>query len=316
MGVMEEAQALARAGRQADARAHVQRASAAGDAEALLAVANWRLFGLYGPRDPGEAHRLLERAGMAGSAEAVRLRATLIGNGTGCTPDPARAAHLLRTIAGADPVAAAQLALLAKMMPPDQARGLATETLREQPPIRVVRGLLLPDECQYLIRQAEPRLEPSYIVDPHGRRRPHPVRTSAGTSFGPVHEDLVVRALNLRIAAATDTDVSWGEPLHMLRYQPGQEYRPHLDTLPGVTNQRRWTALIYLNEAFEGGETQFDRIGLTFRGRTGDALMFGSLDPHGRPDERTRHAGLPVRSGLKWLATRWVRGAAYDPWNG
>ena len=316
MGVMDEAQALVRAGRPADARAYVERAGEAGNAEALLALAHWRLFGLYGPRDLAGAHRLLERAATAGSVEAARVRATLIGNGTGCAAHPARAATLMRQIAGADPFAAFQLAFLPMMMSPDRADALPVETLSDDPPVRLVRGLLLPEECRFLTTLAEPRLEPSYIVAPDGSRRPHPTRTSAGTSFGPMDEDLIVHALNRRIAAVTGTDVNWGEPLHILRYAPGQEYRPHVDTLPGVANQRQWTMLVYLNDDYQGGATEFDQLGLTVRGEPGDGLLFRSVDAAGRPDPRTRHAGLPVTSGTKWLATRWIRGAPYDPWTG
>jgi prolyl 4-hydroxylase len=314
MGVMDEAQALAKAGRGAEAKRHVERAAASGDPEALLALANWRLFGLYGPRDLAEAHRLLGRAAAAGDTDAVRMQATLIGNGTGCRADPARAARLLGSIAGVDSFAAFQLAFLAKMMRLDQANALPSEVLSKDPPVRLIRGLLLPEESSYLMTLSEPRLEPSFIIDPSGARRPHPTRTSSGTSFGPLDEDLVVRAINSRIAALTGTDVAWGEPLHILRYEPGQEYRPHLDTLPGVSNQRGWTMLIYLNADYDGGETAFDRLGVVAKGGPGDGLLFRSIDAAGRPDERTRHAGLPVRSGTKWLATRWIRQGPYHPW--
>jgi prolyl 4-hydroxylase len=45
-------------------------------------------------------------------------------------------------------------------------------------------------------------------------------------------------------------------------------------------------------------------------------LMFENVAADGRPDRRSRHAGRPVLSGTKWLATRWIRSAPYDPWTG
>lgn len=316
MSILDQAHNLAAQGKPAEAAALVEGAAEAGDGEALLATAHWRLFGMGVPRDLEDAHARFEKAAEAGSAEAVRTRAFLIGNGTGCPADPARALAMIEGIAAKDPIAAQQVAFLARMMPPGAAAALPVEALSEDPVVRIVRGLLLPDECRYLIAQAEPRLQPSSIVDPvTGARRPHPTRTSAGMNFGPTDEDLVIHAINRRLAAATGTDVGCGEILHVLRYAPGEEYRPHLDILPGAANQRQWTVLVYLNHGYGGGETRFDQLGITVKGAAGDALVFRSVTAEGRPDERTRHAGLPVSHGVKWLASRWIRQGPCTPWD-
>ena len=221
---------------------------------------------------------------------------------------------MLETISGDDPIAAAQLASLPTMRTLDHAEALRSDTLSDDPPVRMIRRLLLPAECRYLIAAAEPELERSFIVHPEtGRRIQHPTRTSLGMSFGPTQEDLVVRAINRRIAAVTGTDIAWGEPLQMLCYAPGQEYRPHVDALPGEANQRHWTMLVYLNEGYAGGETRFERLGFAAKGGPGDALLFRNVTPDGRGNPRTQHAGLPVTEGVKWLATRWIRQGPYAP---
>jgi prolyl 4-hydroxylase len=43
------------------------------------------------------------------------------------------------------------------------------------------------------------------------------------------------------------------------------------------------------------------------RGRKGDALVFVSALPNGDLDPLSEHAGLPVTSGTKYLASRWIR---------
>ena len=133
-------------------------------------------------------------------------------------------------------------------------------------------------------------------------------------SFGPLAEDRVIQLINERLAQVTGTTAEQGEPLHVLRYLPGQEYRPHVDALPGVANQRHWTVLVYLNQGYGGGATRFDLAGVEFAGREGDALVFRNVDAAGASDPRTRHAGLPVTEGIKWLATRWIRARRYHPW--
>jgi prolyl 4-hydroxylase len=120
-------------------------------------------------------------------------------------------------------------------------------------------------------------------------------------------ESPAVHALNRRLAAASDTRVEQGEPLQVLRYSPGQEYRPHLDAIADVDNQRILTFLVYLNDDYVGGETEFLATGLKVKGAKGDGLLFRNADTAARPDPRAKHAGLPVDSGEKYLASRWIR---------
>jgi prolyl 4-hydroxylase len=282
---------------------------------ALFELAKRKLGSADGARDVKEALRLLTQAAASGHVEAIRLKATLVGNGTGGPRDPDKATKLLRRIEKADPYAAVQLASAAAMRKPGEIRQLPVRRLCEDPPVRAIEGLLTPQECRYIRILAEPELEPSFVLDPRtGRRIPHPVRTSSGMSFGPTIEDRVIQLINDRLALVTGTRAEQGEPLHVLRYQPGQEYRPHVDALPGTANQRHWTVLVYLNDGYEGGATRFDLLGIEFAGREGDALIFRNVDAAGGGEPRARHAGLPVLQGTKWLATRWIRAKRYHPW--
>jgi prolyl 4-hydroxylase len=311
MSVLDQAQRLTAAGRQREAIELVATASSAGDAEAMYAVANWRLFAMYGGRDLAEAHRLLGAAATSGHTPSAQLRAYLTANGTGVAADPTAAQREMERLAPHDPFAAAQVMMLREM----PAALPAPRILCADPQVKMIDGFASERECNWIRTLAGPRLEPSFVIDSStGRRMPHPVRTSSGTSFGPTQEDLVVNAINRRIARATGTEHSWGEPLHILRYAPGQEYKPHVDTLPGEANQRGWTALLYLNDEYAGGETVFPETKVSARGRTGSLLIFANLAADGRPDPRTRHAGKAVTSGEKWLATRWVRQRPYHPW--
>lgn len=307
---MDEVQRLARQGNPGEGLALVARSANDGDGEALFILANWRLWGLYGPHDPAAALDLLGRSEAAGWPEALPLRATLIGNGTGCAANPERARAMLEPLGASDPVIAEQLRLLDAM----DDRPFQEEALSVDPDIRLVRGFLTAGECAYLMRRAEPALRPSMIIDDATRRPvPHPVRTSFSMNFDPASEDLVVHAINRRIAKLTGSDVGNGEPLHILRYTPGQEFRPHLDAMPGESNQREWTALTYLNDGYAGGATVFPDLGISAKGSAGDCLIFRVCNPAGDADVRLKHAGEPVAEGVKWLASRWIRRQAYVP---
>ena len=315
MSVLDDATRLNAEGRREEAVSLVERAAGKGDVEALVALANWRLFGLFGPRDLAAAHRLFDQAAAKGSIEAVRTKAILSANGTGCRADGDEAERLLQTIRDRDAHAALQLDFAAGMAPAGDFGPDRAEMLCEAPVIKRYSGLLTVRECAYLCTMAEPQLRPSFVTNPQtGAQMPHPIRTSMGMSFGPTQEDLVIRRLNERIAHVSGTDVACGEPLHILRYTPGQEYKPHTDSMPGEANQRSWTVLIYLNAEYEGGATCFPRVGVEFRGAPGDALIFHNVGGDGRPDPASLHAGLPVTKGVKWLATRWIRTRPHHPW--
>jgi prolyl 4-hydroxylase len=210
-----------------------------------------------------------------------------------------------------DPAARGQRALIEKMRlkaTGDPRRLPPREQISERPWAARVPGLFTREECDFLIAEARPRLAPSLVVDPQsGRQFRNPIRTSDGMSFAYVLENPAIRALNRRLAAASGTEVAQGEPLQVLRYAPGQEYRPHLDALTGDANQRILTVLVYLNDDYAGGETEFISTGLRFRGRKGDALIFRNALDDERADPLAQHAGLPVTAGEKIIASRWIR---------
>ncbi len=299
-------------GKQDEAIARVTEAAEQGDDWAALCLAEWKLTGQGIARDPAGAVELLEAAaGRGADAAALRL-VTLYASGTGCEPDYARALALAERLEQHGGLIAAQCVFLRQHAGEPGPDG---EELSGDPRVVLLRGALLREECAWIRALAEPRLEPSFVEEPGtGRRIPHPVRTSDGASFGPLHEDLVVNRINRRIARLSGTEYEWGEPLHVLRYAPQQQYRPHVDALPGVANQRQWTAIAYCNAGYEGGETHFPRLDLTVRGEEGDLLLFANTDGDGGSDKRSEHAGLPVSAGTKWIATRWIRQRRYHPW--
>lgn len=311
MDLMERLRELGAQGRGHEAIGLVEREADTGNGDAAFILANWRLWGIQLPRDLNAGHGLLDQARAAGHVEAARLKAHLLANGTGCLADFIEAKRILESIADRDADAARQLAMLSAM---EGATDPAEETLSEDPVVRFFRSALTAAECAYVAEKASPALRPSLIRDERtGQGVPDPIRKSSGMYFDPSIEDLVIRSINLRIARLSGTQVECGEMLHILRYSPGDEYRAHIDAMPGAVNQREATALIYLNDDYSGGETRFTGLGLTVKGRAGDCLVFVNADEAGRPDTRLRHAGLQVQTGVKWLASRWIRQRPFNP---
>ena len=289
------------------------------DVEGLFDLAAVKLVGKEEPRDVIGARRLLREAVEQGSEDAALLEVALTANGTGAPADWSGALARLRSAAKTSGVARAQLDLLGRMNLDVHGRPVKLPTprrLSSAPDVLLFSEMLSRAECAHVAAASADLLRPAVVVHPiTGRETLHPVRRSDAAVIGPAREDLVIGAINRRIAAATATSVEHGEPLAILRYRPGQEYRTHHDALPGEQNRRVRTAIVYLSDAYAGGATRFDVSGLEVRGAIGDVLVFGNVTADGTPDPAARHAGLPVHRGEKWIATRWIRARPLDPWS-
>lgn len=302
---------LAKAGHPFDGLRVLRDAQAQGDREAFLLEGLWMLEGRFVPRDLLGARRPLGEAADRGHLGAARTLTGLIASGVGAAPSWDTALAMLDSWSSRDPIAARQLELIKRM--PLDAEGIPVVDLRvrsvcHDPRIVRVDGLLSRDECAFLVQLAEPRMRRATIFhEAEQRFVEDPIRRSDKAAFPTVSEWPFVRAINLRIAAATGTSAECGEPLQVLRYQEGQEYRAHVDAIPGMDNPRVQTALVWLNDDYCGGETCFSELGIIERGASGDLLIFANTCDEGSPDHRTRHSGAPVTKGIKYLASRWIR---------
>ena len=318
--LLNEADRLLAAGHFAQAVSLVTNAADQGNVDALFRLASWNLTGGPLPRDLTRARDILRRAVTIGHVDAALLEIALTANGSGAPASWQSARGLLAVAARNDPVAAQHLILLDRMsLTPDghPAAKPTSMVLTDQPEVRHFPAFLTMEECAHLANAAGDLLAPAVVVDPRtGRNIPHPIRSSDGAVIGPMRESLVVRAINQRLAAITATDIAQGEALTILRYRPGQQFRPHFDAIGNARNQRTKTVLIYLNDGFSGGETQFPKLGVTIRPKAGDAIAFANTLSDDTTDPRSLHAGLPVTQGVKWLATRWIRKHPFDAWAG
>lgn len=303
--------ALCDRGEFADAARNLFAQADAGHLEALVTASQWRVFGTIVPRDLPDARRLLAKASEAGSIDGVRWHAFFLAAGVGGPANWTAAVAELRKIAPLDHRIERQLTLITRAS--IDAVGRSTRTLDVRrlsvaPEVWACDDFAATDECDYLATLASASFQPSLVVDPvTGGMIPNPVRRSDGMMFSVFDEDLVVNALNRRMAALSGTDFRQGEALQVLRYSPGGEYRAHLDAVPHTDNQRIATVLVYLSDDYDGGETQFVATGLRYKGRKGAALLFRNVLPNGELDPAALHAGLPVTRGTKLLASRWIR---------
>ena len=184
-----------------------------------------------------------------------------------------------------------------------------------EPRVVVFGGLLDAAECEELVALARERLSRSEtVVMGTGGSEVSTARTSEGMFFERGENPLVAR-IEARIAALLRWPVENGEGLQILRYRPGEEYKPHYDTFdpaaPGAGailargGQRLASLVITLDVPARGGATIFPGVGLEVMPVRGNAVFFSYDRPH--PDTRALHGGAPVLEGEKWVATKWLR---------
>lgn len=190
------------------------------------------------------------------------------------------------------------------------------------PRIVLFGNLLAADECEALIELSRGKLQRSNVVDRQtGHYQHHPDRTSDGTYFRRAETPLIAR-IETRIAELTGCTIERGEPIQVLHYRPGTEYKPHFDYFDPADEgnqqvlrlggQRVATLIMYLSDVDGGGSTVFPEIGLDVLPRRGNAVFFAYADDEGQLDPRTLHGGSPVASGEKWIATKWLRQREYS----
>lgn len=171
------------------------------------------------------------------------------------------------------------------------------------PNIVIMDNFLDEEECESLKEMARLRLEKSKTVDDVV-----PARTSEGMFFH-YRENVLIQNIEDRISMLVNWPANEAEPIQVVKYSVGMEYKPHYDFFSNEYmemkggKQRNATLIMYLNDPTEGGATTFPNLGIEIKPKQGSALFF-SYAP-GSNKEETLHAGAPVISGEKWIATKW-----------
>ena len=325
------------AGRHDDAVNALARATQGGDLDAMTELGKRLVIGDRAPLLPADGARFLHDAAAAGHADAAVRLATLAALGAHVPQSWNEALGVLVFAAerGSE-FAQGQLQALASR-PPSAADGEA-QWRRVAERIDVQAWLTAPGEttlsatplvcrfpefvtdavCAWLIDRARPRLKRALIYDPVGGQdiADH-MRTNSAAGFDLMQADVVQALVQTRISAAIGIPVQHMEGPTVLHYSPGEQITNHYDFVnPRIPNydkeiaergQRVITFLVYLNEDYEDGETEFPQLGLRYRGGKRDGLAFTNALPNGEPDLRMVHAGRPPRDGAKWLLSQFVR---------
>lgn len=180
-------------------------------------------------------------------------------------------------------------------------------------------NIFTPQECDHLIKKYNTDLKRQVVVS-HDKENPtgqiSESRTAEGTWINSDSDPIVKRLKNL-IAGITGLPVENQEAPNFLKYEIGGEYKAHMDAFSIDSpvyekhckdcGNRAFTSILYLNEDFEGGETDFPRIGMKVKPTIGSLFTWKNLDAKNILEPLSEHAGLPVKSGKKYAIVIWTR---------
>ncbi|MBI3438435.1 MAG: 2OG-Fe(II) oxygenase [Proteobacteria bacterium] len=304
----------------------LQHRAAAGDPRAQGELGGLMLVGRGARYAPEEGLQLVEAAAERDDTAALQLLAVLSALGAGRPYSWGEAVRLVARAAElGDVQAQGQMRLLGDPATFDLAEWFGAaeaQQLCQAPRVLTITNFFPKPACDWIIERARPRLEAARVNNPTtGGSSIEYNRSNTGAGFSVLDSDLILELANARVAATIQIARQNQEPANVLHYDPGQEFQAHFDYIdpaePHFTDlvrqqgQRVATALIYLNDDFEGGETAFPRLNWSFKGKAGDALIFWNTAVNGALEKGSLHAGLPPTRGEKWIYSKWVRDRAW-----
>lgn len=323
------------AGRHDEAIDTLARATAHGNVDATVALAKRLLVGDRAPFLPQEAVRFLGEAVAAGNAEAALRLAALAALGAHVAPSwndalgmlvvaaergSTDAQGQLRVLTGAlsDEDATDWPSLAARVDLPFWHTAPEGETLHARPLVRRFPELAPSAVCEWIEGRAEGRLRRALIYDPNqGGDVVDHMRSNSIAGFSLADVDLVQIALQHRMSAACGVPIRNAEGPTILHYAVGEQITDHYDFINVGTagyadyierhGERIITFLLYLNDDYTGGETDFAKLDVRHKGTRGEGLFFTNALPTGAPDFRVVHAGLPPTRGEKWIVSQFFR---------
>jgi|TARA_Y100000310_G_scaffold315551_1_gene366242 prolyl 4-hydroxylase len=194
----------------------------------------------------------------------------------------------------------------------------------------VCDGILSKQDCSLLIKEALPQLKRAGVLV-HNETKYNDTRKAFDAPLvkenyekdsQPEIYSLLERVENLT-SDLTALPVENQEPLNIINYPDGGHYVDHYDVFlrdaeyyekhMAMGGQRVSTVLFYLNDSFFGGETNFPKLdNFKITPHTGRSVFWKNMKSEDLIKE-SKHSGMPVSGGEKWVAVKWIREGKYQP---
>jgi len=192
-----------------------------------------------------------------------------------------------------------------------------TSILSKAPLIYFMDNVLSEKECKYFINLAKANLKQALVS---GNKKGYKSQGRTGSNCWVTHNhDNITTEIHQRISNLVGHPVANAESYQLIHYDETQQYEYHKDSFPLTLNdkskrcmskggQRLLTALVYLNDVDEGGETSFKNLNILVKPKSGRMVVFENTQKGTLiPDEKSLHSGKPVIKGEKYAFNLWFR---------
>lgn len=189
--------------------------------------------------------------------------------------------------------------------------------LNKEPYISFYHNVFTPEECDFVIDNSE-KLNKFKKSGMYNTKLKQSEILDSRTSSSFVDEDSIFNGIRSKsyqllkdkFSYINNFSIEHFEKTQIQRYHVGQYVASHMDYFncgQYVTNNDKMaTLIIYLNDNFSGGETTFDFLNIKVKPEKGSALFF-NYDYNTNIKIKSKHGGLPVLEGTKYIITCWIR---------
>ena len=187
------------------------------------------------------------------------------------------------------------------------------------PPIRIFENVFSQKECKKIIKLATPNLKRSTM----GAAKEVGTQRTSSTTWLNTNKLPCLMRVSKMVEELTGMPMNCQEDWQFLKYEPGQEYKPHYDACSPTTadykaclqeeanrgwGKRVFTFFIYLNDVEEGGHTRFPKLDVNIYPKRGKAALWHNLiADRSLAHPLAEHAGTPPKKGEKYAINVWIR---------
>ena len=184
------------------------------------------------------------------------------------------------------------------------------------PMIFTIDNFLSNKECDEIIKLSKNRkFTRGFVLDSDSENTVSEIRTNSLIWIEHETNHLTKKIVN-RISSLINLPPENAEDIQLIRYKKNEQYKHHYDAFhiesDLTSNQRLFTALVYLSDVEKGGETDFKELSLKITPKKGKLIIFQNcLEDNITPHPKSIHAGLPVLEGEKYAFNLWFHEKYY-----